>query len=110
MDQVEAFRLAVVSVFREWGEFTSGPLSITRVVPVLDPQHDRYVLLDVDPRGERFRSMTLAHLEIRDGKIWILTDNTEVGIATELVAAGIPKTLLAYYRPSMRKIGEFAVA
>lgn len=112
MDSLEMLRHAIASVFREWEEFTSGPLSNIRVVPVLDRQHDRYVLQDVDSSGERFQSRTLAHLEIRDGKIWILTDNTEAGIATELVAKGIPKSaiVLAFYPPSVRAIGEFAVA
>ena len=84
MDSLDALRQAIEKVFQSWEDFTSGPLSRFRVVPVLDHLHDRYVLQDVDPTEDRFRSKTLAHLEIRDGKIWILTDNTEEGIATEL--------------------------
>jgi hypothetical protein len=54
----------------------------------------------------------LAHLEIRDGKIWVLTDSTEQGIATELVEAGIPKDqiVLGFYPPKVRQRGEFAAA
>jgi hypothetical protein len=54
----------------------------------------------------------MAHLEIRDGKIWILTDNTEEGIATELADAGIAKDriVLGFYPPALREMGEFAVA
>jgi hypothetical protein len=112
VDPLETLRQAIVRVFDEWEAYTSGPLCTVRVVPVVDRQHDRYVLQDVDPSGNRLRSRTMAHLEIRDGKIWILTDNTEAGIATELVAAGISKTsiVLAFYPPSVREIGEFAAA
>jgi len=41
-----------------------------------------------------------------------LTTYAEAGIATELVAAGIPKDriVLAFYPPALREMGEFAVA
>jgi hypothetical protein len=46
------------------------------------------------------------------GKIWILTDNTEEGIATELLEHGISKDriVLGFYPPALREMGEFAVA
>ena len=53
----------------------------------------------------------MAHLEIRNGKIWLLTDNTEDGIATELIAEGVPKDriVLGFYSPETREMGECAV-
>lgn len=112
MNSVKLLRQAITRVFREWEEFASGPLSHFRIMPVIDLEHDRYVLQDVDPSGDRYRSLTMAHLEIRDGKIWILTDNTEEGVATQLVAQGVPKDriVLAFYPQAVRAMGEFAVA
>ena len=73
---------------------------------------DRYLLQIVDYTGDKYESRLLTHLEIRNGKIWILTDNTEEGIGNELVAAGIPKSqiVLAFYPPEIREMGEFAVS
>jgi hypothetical protein len=50
------------------------------------------------------------HLDIINGKIWIQQDGTEVGIANELIAIGVPKEdiVLAFHPPSMRKYTEFA--
>ncbi len=78
----------------------------------MDVAQDRYTLTRVDFENGYYKSHLLAHLEIRDGKIWILTDNTEEGIATELVEAGIAKAdiVLGYYPPSLREMGEFSVA
>jgi len=54
----------------------------------------------------------LVHIDIRDGKLWIQRDGTEQGIATELVAAGIPKDaiVLAFHPPEIRPHTEYAVA
>jgi len=48
------------------------------------------------------------HLDIIDGKIGIQHDGTDIGIADELVALGVPKQdiVLAFHAPSMRKHTE----
>ncbi len=54
----------------------------------------------------------LAHVEIKGDKIWIQQDGTEYGLATDLLAAGIPKNciVLGFKSPQSRKHTEFAVA
>lgn len=54
----------------------------------------------------------LAHIDLRGDKLWIQHDNTESGIATDLVAAGIPKQqiILGFRPPEVRQYTEFAVA
>lgn len=44
-------------------------------------------------------------MEIKDGKIWIERDGTEIGVANELVEAGVPKQdiVLAFKAPYKRK-------
>ena len=66
----------------------------------------------VDFSGERYRSNLMAHFEIRGGKIWILTDNTEDDLAVQILEIGISKQqiVLAIYSPPIREFGEFAVA
>jgi hypothetical protein len=111
MDAVEQYREVIARVFREWEALPRIP-SDWFIEGVEDHERDCFVLLHVDTDGGRHKSKTLAHLEIRDGKIWVLTDNTETGIATELVAAGVPKDriVLGFYPPTLREMGEFAVA
>lgn|GEM_PF-1289207 len=107
----EELRTAIAEAFRSWEEYPDPVLSHFRIVGVSDTNNDRYTLMHVDHKDDRYRSSLLAHLEIRDNKIWILTDNTEEGVATDLVREGIPKSqiVLAFYSPSLREMGEFAV-
>lgn len=111
MAAIETLQGAIARVFQSWEQFPTSN-SKFRITGVLDAGHDRYTLTHVDFDGERYKSHLLAQLEIRDGKIWILTDNTEAGIATELVAEGVAKEqiVLGYYSPAMREQGDFAVA
>ena len=50
------------------------------------------------------------HLDVREGMIWVQVDNTEPGIADELVELGIPKDkiVLGFQAPFKRKFTEFA--
>ena len=52
------------------------------------------------------------HLDIKDNKIWIQQDGTEIGVANELVALGVPKEdiVLAYMPEYKRPYAEYAVA
>jgi aspartyl-tRNA synthetase len=51
------------------------------------------------------------HLDIKDQKIWIQHDGTEIGIADELVKLGVPKSdiVLAFHEPLVRQYTDFAV-
>jgi hypothetical protein len=55
---------------------------------------------------------SLVHVDLLDGKFWIQRDGTEHGIATDLEAAGVPKSqiVLAWKPPHIRKHTEYAVA
>jgi hypothetical protein len=48
---------------------------------------------------------------LRGEKLWVQYDGTEVGVAKELMEAGIPKTdiVLAYHSPFIRQYDGFAV-
>jgi hypothetical protein len=113
MDSINIFRDAIFKVFHSWEELAQNNNSKSFHGKIfINKEKDNYLLQHVGLSKERYDSTTLAHLEIRDGKIWILTDNTDQGIAPELVALGIPKAqiILAFYPPSVRERGEFAVA
>lgn len=84
-------RRAIAETFRSWEMLPNPAVSKFRFVGVSDTANNRYTLLHVDHEGDRYDASLLAHLEIRAGKIWILTDNTEEGVATDLLRFGIPE-------------------
>jgi hypothetical protein len=106
----EEYRTILERIFAEWEKWPR--IAKFRVVPVMDYTHDRYLLVTEGWDGYQRIYSVLAHVDIIDGKFWIQADNTEEGIATELVAAGIPKDriVLGFKSLERRKHTEFAVA
>lgn len=53
----------------------------------------------------------LIHVEIADDMVWIQCDNTEDGIAGELVESGIPKEdiVLGFHEPEVRQYTGFGI-
>ena len=87
-----------------------------------DPDVDRQTIFDTDRdhyqlvyyagwKNRDRRYGCLFHLDIKDGKIWIEHDGTEIGIADELVKLGVPKEdiVLAFHEPLLRQYTGFAV-
>lgn len=79
---------------------------------VFDRANDRYIVVTVGwDSGMRVYAV-LVHIDVIGEKVWIQHDNTEDGIATELVQAGIPKEriVLGFRSPDVRQYTDFAVA
>jgi hypothetical protein len=79
---------------------------------ICDTRNDHYLLLHTGWRNNtRIHGCSL-HLDIKDGKIWIQHDGTEIGISTELLELGVPAhdIVLGFHSPYMRQFTEFAVS
>jgi hypothetical protein len=78
---------------------------------VIDPVNHHYQLLHVGWQGEKRIYACPIHIDIKDGKIWIQQDFTEVGIAQQLLERGVAKSdvVLGFRSPFMRQLSEFSV-
>jgi hypothetical protein len=90
-----------VGAQRHWPEY--------EVQTLFDTEQDHYQLLYVGWRGTKRDFGCILHLDIKDGKIWIQHDGTEVGIANGLVDLGVPKQdiVLAFHEPEVRQFTGF---
>lgn len=79
---------------------------------LFDRERDSYALIAEGWDGEKRVHHFVVHLEIINGKVWIQVDNTDVVIARELEAYGIPKSdiVLGFRAPSVRPLTDYAVA
>ena len=111
MDTLDTFRNLIESVLREYARIPYAHGDI-QTETVFDRANDHYLLVNVGWRNERRIHGSIVHIDIINGKVWIQRDGTEIGIANELVKAGIPKNqiVLGFREPEIRQYTEFSVA
>ncbi|MEQ9672328.1 element excision factor XisI family protein [Coleofasciculus sp. G2-EDA-02] len=82
----------------------------TEVQLIFDNERNHYLMMVVGWYDQRREYESLIHIDIKDNKIWIQSDGTEIGVAKELVEAGIPRQdiVLGYKSPFKRQFTEYA--
>lgn len=114
MDNVSRYRDAVktclLNLYAYVGRAT--PKRGTEPECVFDDARGNFMLVFVGWHDGKRKLSIHVFVRVRDGKVWIEEDWTEEGVATDLLAAGIPKSdiVLAFHSPEERRFGEFAVA
>ena len=79
---------------------------------IYDDAEGQYQLIEVGWNGWNRVYRVFLHVSVRDDLVWLEFDGTEDGIASELVAAGIPKAqiVLAFHPPYKRPYTGCAIA
>ncbi len=111
MDTLETYRQIIRSVLSQYVELRYAYGDI-RNETIFDREADRYLVVSVGWQTVKRVHGCLIHIDVIDGKIWIQRDGTEQGIATDLVAAGIPKEciVLGFHTPDVRPFTGYAAA
>jgi len=111
MARVEDYTAYVEEIIRRYGQYKPSYGEV-EVQMIFDRENQHYQLLNVGwNKHQRIRGCVL-HIDIKDGKIWIQHDGTEVGVANEFVEMGVPQEdiVLAYHASYKRPYTGFAVS
>ncbi len=113
MDKLVHYRQLIQGLLVHYAEIINQRPQPNKETEVLfDEERDHYMLMTVGWSGTHRLRNTIVYVRIRNSKLWIEEDGLEYGIATDLLAAGVPKAdiVLAFHPPEMRPLTEFAVA
>jgi hypothetical protein len=113
METMTRYRQIVRRIFEHYAQpRPSYPATGVEKFLIMDEERGHYLLLKMGWHEQKRVEWTMLFLRVKDGKIWIETDATENGIATELLEAGVPKEdiVLAFHAPELRQYTEFAAA
>jgi XisI protein len=79
---------------------------------IIDSERDHYLLLKVGWEGDRRINYAVFQFDIKDDKIWIQENTTDVEIDKDLEEMGITKKeiVVGFHHPSMREYSDFAAA
>lgn len=113
MDKMTKYRELTKKILKEHVEISQRqPIPGVEKLLIADDETGHYIWLNLGWRsGERFNS-PIIQARIKDGKIWIEENWTDIDIADQLMEAGVPKQdiVLALHAPEMRQYTEFAAA
>jgi hypothetical protein len=113
MDKQTRYRELIKRCMEKWEAYVRRARhNGIEIQHIFDDANDNYLLVYVGwDRNQRVQQTTL-HLRLKEDKIWIEADETEEGIATELVRAGVPRQdiVLAFHPPELRHLSDFASA
>ncbi|MEA5534879.1 XisI protein [Crocosphaera sp. XPORK-15E] len=83
----------------------------TEIQIIFDRERHHYQVLNIGWKEQKRVYGVIIHVDLKQDKIWIQRDGTEIGIANQLIAAGVPKQdiVLGFYAPYKRSLTDFAV-
>jgi hypothetical protein len=111
MDKLKKYRKIIQDFLTEIGSYKNHFPEIETQI-LFDTERDHYQILKTGWRDlERTYGVSI-HIDIKNEKVWIQRNATDLLIAEELVERGIPKKdiVLAFHAPYKRKYTGFAVA
>ena len=111
MDRVEQYRGYIKQLLTEYASYKSLNKTIERQF-VCDTENDHYQIVNMGWDGHRRIYGCTIHIDIKNDKIWIQHNMTEIDLAQELVSLGVPKEdiVLGFHSPFMRQFTDYAVS
>ncbi|MBC5797888.1 XisI protein [Sphaerospermopsis sp. LEGE 00249] len=111
MDTIVSYRNIIQSLLTAYAAI---PIANGKIdcYTVFDTKQDHYQVMNVGWDGHRRVYGCVLHLDIKEGKIWIEQNMTEMMVAEELVARGVAKEdiILGFQAPEMREYTGYGVA
>ena len=109
MEKTNFYRSVLREIIDRYAQFVPsyGDIELETIC-----DRDRYFLLGFGWNGNRCIRTTMLHLRLANEKVWIERDETEEGVAQDLLDLGIPASdiVLAFYHPEDRQFADFAIA
>ena len=111
MDRVEQYREAVKKVMRAINDYVSGAPDFQTEL-VLDDVNGHYELLNIGWHNKRRIHNSVIHIDIRNEKVYVEHDGTDLEVVKDLLEAGIPAKhiVLGFHLPQHRQYTEFGIS
>ncbi|KZL48509.1 DNA element excision controlling factor XisI [Nodularia spumigena CENA596] len=117
MDKLERYRHAIKKILSSYYEMTNAKIREARGIEVsdrlaFDDQRNQYLWFRFGWDDKKQIQHIIMYLSIKNDKIWVEEDTTNLCVVDDLLSAGIPQSdiVLGFHHPSKRSFTEFATA
>lgn len=110
-EKPQAYRMVIKQLLTDYAAYKPSYGDI-EVQTLFDSEHDHYQVLAIGWYNKQRIYGCSMHLDLKQGKIWIQANNTELDIAQNLVERGIPKEdiVIGFHPPHFRQFSGYAIA
>jgi hypothetical protein len=113
MDRLDHYRQSLKKLLKDYADsMNKNSGGSIEVETVFDTENDHYLLLDVGWQERKRVHHCILHFDIKDGRIWLQENNTDIEVDEELIEMGISKQeiVIGFHHPSMREYSDYAIA
>lgn len=112
MDKITQYKKIARQLIEQYGATDQNAGEDVQTAIVTDDQHGHYILLNLGWQDNHRTYFPYLHLDVRNGKIFVEKNHTEIAIAKELERLGVSKDdiVLAFHAPYKRQFSGYAVA
>ncbi len=111
MDKVKKYEALILAFLNDYAKTTLANAEHLETQVISDTKNHHYQLMRTGWLKNEFIHHCIFHFDIKNEKIWIQQNNTELQIADELVQLGVPASdiVLGFQPESVRALSGFAV-
>jgi XisI protein len=102
MDKIKKYQKVITDILEEYADYFKEPQLETQVICDYKRNHFQLMKIGWDS-GKRYH-YCIFHFDIKDGKVWLQENNTDIRISEDFELKGIPKTdlILGILSPQSR--------
>jgi XisI protein len=111
LEKIQIYRSKIKQLLKQYAVYKPSHGDI-EIQTIFDAEQDHYQVVAIGwDKEERVYGCSI-HLDIKNEKIWIQINNTELDIGQDLIEMGIPKEdiVIGFQPPYMRSFSGYAIA
>lgn len=108
--KIENYQNIITQILEEYAEYLNEPNIETQVI--CDYKRNHFQLIKIGWENDRRYHYCVFHFDIKNEKIWLQENNSDIRIALDLEQKGVPKSeiVLGIHAPSLRSYSDYAAA
>lgn len=110
MDKIKLYQTAILEILNEYAKVKPVNMGQVENQIIIDKERNHFQLMRVGWDKDDFVHDCIMHFDIKEEKIWIQCNWTELDVAEELMAKGVKKTdiVLGFIPENERKYTGYA--
>jgi hypothetical protein len=112
MDRIKKYQENIIQFLEKYAQRKYANMPEVENQVIADLERNHFSLMSVGWHNDDFVHSCVFHFDIKDGKIWIQANWTEIDVAEKLVEMGVPKSdiVLGFQPPYARPLSGYAAA